>query len=88
LYVCICMAVTERQILEAVEAGARTLKDLRRELGVASECGNCASHAQQCLVEAREAQRKAGKAKPPAGGLNTTLPMLVKAGPGDSPEMP
>ena len=54
MYVCVCRAVTERQIHDAVRAGARTLKDLRRELGVASECGQCATAARQCLEQARE----------------------------------
>ena len=54
MYVCVCRAVTERQIDNAVRAGARTLKDLRRELGVASECGQCATAARQCLDRARQ----------------------------------
>lgn len=52
MYVCVCQAVTERQIHEAARDGARTLKDLRRDLGVARECGRCASCARQCLQEA------------------------------------
>ena len=54
MYVCVCRAVTERQIDDAVRAGALTLKDLRRELGVASECGQCAATARQCLDRARQ----------------------------------
>ena len=42
MYVCVCKAVTDRQIREAVFDGARTLRDLRKQLGVASECGRCA----------------------------------------------
>jgi len=53
MYVCICMAVTERQIRDAARHGARTLKDLRRQFGVASQCGQCATAARQCLAEAR-----------------------------------
>jgi len=63
LYVCVCMAVTDRQIREAAAAGARNLKDLRRDLGVTSECGSCATHARRCLAEANESQRKAAKPK-------------------------
>ena len=54
MYVCICQAVTERQIHQAVHAGARTLQDLRRELGVAAECGRCATCARQCLSDVQE----------------------------------
>ncbi|MBL8506670.1 (2Fe-2S)-binding protein [Methylobacillus glycogenes] len=61
MYVCVCRAVTDRQILQAARAGAKNLKDLRRELGVAAECGQCASCARQCLREAH--------AEPNANGL-------------------
>jgi len=53
MYVCVCKAVTDQQIRKAAEDGARTLSDLRRELGVTLDCGRCASCAQQCLKEAR-----------------------------------
>lgn len=52
MYVCICKGVTERDIQEAAARGAHSLKDLRHELGVASECGKCASEAKHCLKEA------------------------------------
>lgn len=52
MYVCVCKAVTDRQIREAAASGARTLRDLRRDLGVTSECGRCASCARDCLKEA------------------------------------
>lgn len=52
MYVCVCNAVTDTQIREAASNGARTLGDLRRELGVASECGRCASCARDCLRDA------------------------------------
>lgn len=61
MYVCVCRAVTDRQILQAARAGAKNLKDLRRELGVATECGQCASCARQCLREAH--------AEPSSNGL-------------------
>ena len=47
MYVCVCQAVTDRQIREAAEGGARTLKDLRRDLGVTRDCGHCASCARR-----------------------------------------
>lgn len=62
MYVCVCQAVTDRQIRAAAENGARTLKDLRRDLGVTRDCGRCASCANACL---REAQGASGQAKPP-----------------------
>ncbi len=55
MYVCVCQAITERQIHQAAAAGARTVKDLQRDLGVASDCGRCTSCARQCLKEAHAA---------------------------------
>jgi bacterioferritin-associated ferredoxin len=54
MYVCVCSAVTERQIHLAAQKGARTIKDLRRDLGVTAECGRCATCARQCLRDAHE----------------------------------
>ena len=51
MYVWVCKAGTGRQVREAVSDGARSLKDLRRELGVTSDCGQCARCARQCLKE-------------------------------------
>lgn len=53
MYVCVCRAITERQIHSAAQEGAQSLRDLRRELGVASECGRCARCAHHCLKEAQ-----------------------------------
>jgi bacterioferritin-associated ferredoxin len=49
MYVCVCNAVTESDITEAVGQGARRLRDLRDSLGVAAECGRCASCAHSCI---------------------------------------
>lgn len=61
MYVCVCHAVTDHHIRQAAESGARTLKDLRRDLGVTRDCGRCASCARTCLQEACEGQKKTGK---------------------------
>lgn len=42
MYVCVCNAVTDSQIIAAVGAGHGTLRALRDHLGVAAECGRCA----------------------------------------------
>lgn len=52
MYVCVCQAVTERQIQAAASSGAQSLKDLRRDLGVTRDCGRCASCARDCLKSA------------------------------------
>ena len=53
MYVCICNAITDKQIRKAAEAGVRDLWDLQRELGVASGCGSCKEVASEILREVR-----------------------------------
>ena len=49
MYVCICNAVTEREIRQAVECGATSMRQLKRDLGVAGGCGKCARCAHAIL---------------------------------------
>jgi bacterioferritin-associated ferredoxin len=52
VYICICHGITDHQIRSCVKDGAaRTLCDLRGQLGVATQCGSCESSALQILRE-------------------------------------
>ena len=51
MYVCICNAVTDKEIRQAVRLGATTMGDLRDGLGVAANCGKCTSCAKGLLRE-------------------------------------
>lgn len=52
MYVCVCNAVTEKDIHAAADNGARRMRDLRGCLGIGSDCGACACHAKACLDDA------------------------------------
>ena len=54
MYICICNAVTDKQIERAVEGGACRMRDLRNELGVTADCACCAESARRCLASALE----------------------------------
>lgn len=54
MYICICNAVTEKHIENAVEQGACRMRDLRQQLGVAADCACCAESARRCLTTALE----------------------------------
>lgn len=58
MIVCICQNVPERNIRQAVEAGATTMPQLRDQLGVGTCCGKCHPHAKKVLRESLEASRK------------------------------
>ena len=51
MYICLCHGITEDQIRTCVLAGARTLCDLRGQLGVATQCGACETQACEVLDE-------------------------------------
>jgi len=42
MYICVCHAVTDKQLTTTIAQGATTLQALRAELGVGSCCGKCA----------------------------------------------
>jgi bacterioferritin-associated ferredoxin len=49
MYVCLCNAITESQVQDAINEGACDLACLRSELGIASQCGRCAETASKML---------------------------------------
>ncbi|AOS98627.1 Bacterioferritin-associated ferredoxin [Microbulbifer aggregans] len=51
MYVCICKGITDRQIKEAVYDGTTSVRALRRQLGVSSQCGRCAELTQEIIDE-------------------------------------
>ena len=53
MYVCVCNAVTDSQVLRAVEEGVRNLRGLQAHLGIALECGRCARYAQGLMKGAQ-----------------------------------
>lgn len=54
MYICICHAVTDRQIRAAIAEGVRSMRELRLKLGVCSSCGKCGECAKELLDAARE----------------------------------
>ncbi len=51
MYVCVCKAITDKQIRRAAANGVDNLYELRQALGVASACGTCSDMAQAILNE-------------------------------------
>lgn len=52
MYVCVCKGITDRQIKAAIHNGASSLGQLRKALGVASQCGKCSLMTRELLDEA------------------------------------
>jgi bacterioferritin-associated ferredoxin len=49
MYICICNAVTLRQVEECARTGADSIDALTRELGVGAGCGRCRECAEDVL---------------------------------------
>ena len=52
MYVCVCNAVTEGDIAEAIKDGVHTMAQLEETLLVATCCGKCRDAAIDCLARA------------------------------------
>ncbi len=52
MFVCICNAVTDKQIKEEVAQGATTMRDLSQKLAVGNQCGKCCCCAKKVLNQA------------------------------------
>lgn len=52
MYVCVCKALTEKDVHSAVAEGCNSVKELKRHLGLGSECGRCASCAKGMIQSA------------------------------------
>ena len=52
MYVCICHAVTDRDIRQAVDNGAASVEVVCDRLNVSSNCGRCLERAREVFDEA------------------------------------
>lgn len=54
MYLCICKAVTDQQVRQAVEQGLRTMGDITGRFGIGIECGKCLDDVrvflESCLI--------------------------------------
>ena len=62
MYVCLCKSVTDNQIKDAIAGGACSMRDLRNDLDVGTQCGKCARDCKSLLNETLTAQASAGMA--------------------------
>ena len=53
MYICICNAVTERQLKECARSGAASLDEVAFQLGVGTACGRCRDCANDVLRQVR-----------------------------------
>lgn len=51
MYVCICKAVTDKQIQEYRQQGVNTFQQLRECTGIATQCGKCSVDARSVMQQ-------------------------------------
>ena len=51
MYICICNAVSDSVIREAVSKGARSFRDLSFKTGCGTQCGSCVPQARAVMDE-------------------------------------
>ena len=61
MYVCVCNAVTDRDIRRAADRGVTTLEQLSSQLKVATCCGQCKNCARRVLDQALDEQFDSGR---------------------------
>ena len=49
MYVCVCNAVSDRDIIEAIRDGAENLEHIQERLGASTGCGTCRDFTEQLI---------------------------------------
>jgi len=55
MYVCLCKGITDRQIEQSVANGAASFQAVCNELGVSTQCGQCAQLARSIVNDSLQA---------------------------------
>ncbi len=50
MYVCLCAGVTSQQVIDAVEAGASTTKQVGERTGAGTVCGRCKNNIRALIT--------------------------------------
>ena len=57
MYVCICRAVTEKEVRTAIDAGASTVKDVIKACCAGDDCGGCHGVIEAMIEDRWQARR-------------------------------
>lgn len=54
MFVCVCKAVSEAEVNQAIDQGALTLEEVTRACRAGGDCGACRGHIEHMLEERTE----------------------------------
>lgn len=63
MYVCVCLAVNDKEVREAIEGGATTRHEVTRTCGAGGDCGACHGMIENMIEDHLEAAECPGKPK-------------------------
>lgn len=66
MFVCVCSAVTDQEIVDAVDEGVTSFDDMQDHLDVSKACGSCSCEVKRLLKEKLNASL-ASRANPTNG---------------------
>ena len=52
MYICLCHGVNENTLREAIDRGARSVRELSAQTGCGTQCGSCVPQIRSLLSEA------------------------------------
>jgi len=73
MYVCLCSAVTDHDIRDAVNSGVQSMEQLSERLGVSTNCGCCREAAEECLRSYRAEAPRASRAAAGAARMSESV---------------
>lgn len=74
MYVCLCHAVTDSAIKEALNKGANSVEDLKNELNVSTRCGCCRNEVDNMVKEHHSKHTDSPAIWLPVGGARLCIP--------------
>ena len=51
MLICLCKGVSDKKILDLIDAGAKSLKDIMASCKAGSDCGSCVCHVKELLMQ-------------------------------------
>lgn len=79
MVICLCRAVNDRTIRGAIDAGARTVRDVCSRTGAASSCGSCARDVAKLIGEHDPASLLMNRACVPCANNDNAFPIPAAA---------
>jgi bacterioferritin-associated ferredoxin len=74
MYVCVCLAVTESEVREAIEDGATTREAVTRACRAGGDCGACHGMIHEMIEDGLEAAQKLPCCPPATASAEQLVP--------------